>query len=70
MSTTENRTMQSAKSKCGTALLVLAVFAAVVAVSYSYFVSQYQATELAEYCAKPDVELFKTKLACIAGQSN
>lgn len=61
--------MQSAKSKCSTAVMVLAVFVAVVAAYYSDFVSQHQATELAEYCAKPDVEPFKTKLACIARQS-
>ncbi|MFK3607732.1 hypothetical membrane protein [Pseudomonas veronii 1YdBTEX2] len=58
--------MQNAKSKRSTVLAVLALFVAVGAVSYSVVVSQRQATELAEYCAKPVVEPFKTKLACIA----
>jgi hypothetical protein len=58
--------MQNAKSKRSTVLLVLALFVAVGAVSYSVLVSQRQASELAEYCAKPVVEPFKTKLACIA----
>lgn len=62
--------MQNAKSKRSTVLLVLALFVAVAvgAVSYSVLVSQRQASELAEYCAKPVVEPFKTKLACIARQ--
>ena len=60
--------MQNAKSKRRTVLLVLALFVAVGAVSYSVLVSQRQASELAEYCAKPVVEPFKTKLACIARQ--
>ena len=49
-------------------MLVLALFVADGAVSYSVLVSQRQASELAEYCAKPVVEPFKTKLACIARQ--
>lgn len=61
--------MQSAKSKCSTALLVLALFVAVGAACCSVVVSRYETTELAEYCAKPAVERFKTKLACIARES-
>jgi hypothetical protein len=57
--------MGCVKSKLPAILMSLAMLVAVGAVFNSVTVKQVNAKDLADYCARPPVDPFKMKLACI-----